>query len=215
MRRSIYDRLYPAWKSRYATGLKRRRLRIISDLAFGGMLFDPEWMRGKKVLDVGCANGKDFLQFLLPLEDVYLFGLDVRFQDYQAEQCRFIKADASAIPFDDKYFDLVVSIGMLEHIGPIEKLSQVIAEIDRVAKSFAVVVPSVSTMLEPHTVEPFWQLRDKGKKRPYSGLFYFSDETWLQFKGFASAKIRRFYYLPPLISDVVIYRSHVDFDPRG
>lgn len=75
--RSVYRRLYPIWKNRLATGLKRRRLERASKLALGGRLFDPQWLAGKRILDLGCANGRDFLQFLAGTPGLELYGLDL------------------------------------------------------------------------------------------------------------------------------------------
>jgi len=210
VRRKIYNRLYPVWKSRIATGLKKRRLGIINDLACRGNLFDPDWLRDKKLLDVGCANGKDFLQFFDAYDGVQLFGLDRDEYKLAQKNCTFVKGNARDIPFDSKFFDLVVSIGVLEHIDPIENLCKAITEIDRVGKSYIVVVPAISTLLEPHTVRLLWQQRDRSKKSPYPHLYYFSDDTWLQFAGFKQASLKRFNYLPPLIANVAIYKPCAD-----
>jgi len=37
-------------------------------------------------------------------------------------------------------------------------------------------------------------------------LYYYSDEAWLQFEGFKDAKLKRFYHLPPLITNLLIYK---------
>jgi len=160
----------------------------------------------KRVLEVGCANGKDFIQFCRNNDEVELVGLDIQDYGFQQENFKMVVGDAEKIECPDKYFDLTVSFGVLEHIQPIEKLCAVISEIDRVSKNYVVVVPSISTLVEPHAASLLWQLRAAGKKKNYSRLNYFSDEAWLQFEGFSQAKLERFYHLPPFVSNLMLYK---------
>ncbi len=137
-----------------------------------------------------------------------LWGLDIFDVGFRQEKFTFIQGDAENIDFPDKFFDVVISIGVLEHIVPIEKLAKVISEIERVSKAYCIVVPSISTIVEPHVWQVFWQLKSMRSPK-LSGLNYFSDEAWLSFKGFidGGAKVRRAYYLPPLISNLFIYKA--------
>jgi ubiquinone/menaquinone biosynthesis C-methylase UbiE len=146
------------------------------------------------------------LKFFKDVKGVNLTGIDIAPQNIRQSNVTFLQMDAEATPFKDKSFDLTVSIGVLEHIEPIEKLSKVIAEIDRISKAYAIIVPNISTLLEPHTVDFFWQLRAGNKKKKYGALNYFSDEAWLQFGGFSGAEIRRFAYIPGLIKNTVIVK---------
>jgi ubiquinone/menaquinone biosynthesis C-methylase UbiE len=165
-------------------------------------------MQRRKILDLGCSTGKDLVTFLRDREDIEIVGLDLR--DYGLRQSNFhmVLGDAVEIPFPNSYFDVTVSIGVLEHIKPIEKLANVINEINRVSKSYAVVVPSVSSVIEPHFARVFWQLRDRSRKPVYPGtLIYMSDEAWLSFKGFKDAESRRFWHVPPFVSNLLIHRG--------
>jgi ubiquinone/menaquinone biosynthesis C-methylase UbiE len=162
--------------------------------------------RYKRVLEVGCANGKDFIQFCRNNDEAELVGLDIQDYGLQQENFKMVVGDAEKIEYPDNYFDLTVSFGVLEHIQPIEKLCAVISEIDRVSKNYVVVVPSISTIVEPHVASLLWQLRARGKKKNYSRLNYFSDEAWLQFEGFSQAKLQRFYHLPPFVSNLMLYK---------
>jgi ubiquinone/menaquinone biosynthesis C-methylase UbiE len=166
-----------------------------------------------KVLEIGCANGKDAIQFLTDCTKYEITGIDLKDSDLKQANFKFVKCDASALPFKDKEFDLVISIGTLEHIEPIEKLSQVIKEIDRVGKSHVNVVPSVSTFIEPHTVSPFWptsahrNMVDKYSKDILLKLNFFSDHTWSKFEGFRDADVRRAWYIFPFFVNTVIYKK--------
>lgn len=196
-------RWYRWWKANVATRLKQRRIqrgleRI--DLPQGKL----------RVLEVGCANGKDVLQFLQQPDRYQLYGVDINDQTELPPEVTFCQADAEHLPFEDKQFDLVISVGLLEHIEPMEKLCAVIREMDRVGKHQLSIVPSVTTLLEPHC----------GKLRFARGLHkhlfgeqtyplhlnFFTEHTWTKFQGFSDCQVERMYYLPPLIRNTVIWR---------
>lgn len=183
--------------------LSRRRLRIINLLVSEDL---TSGSRFKKVLELGCADGKDFIRFCADNQEIEITGIDI--VDYGFRQSNFsmIVSDAEMIDFPDNHFDLTVSFGVLEHIQPMEKLAKVIREINRVSKKYVIVVPAVSTLIEPHSASLLWQLRQNGKKKNYNRLNYFSDEAWLQFEGFKEAKSKRFYHFPPVISNLLIYK---------
>jgi len=183
--------------------LSKQRLSYVNDLV-GCDLTDADKYRS--ILEIGCANGKDFVQFCSKNRDVQITGVDIR--DYGLRQDNFVMtvADAESLDFVDDNFDLTVSFGVLEHIQPIEKLCRVISEIERVSKSYVVIVPAVSSIVEPHAASLLWQLRDHNKKKHYPYLNYFSDEAWLQFEGFKGAQTKRFFHFFPFVSNLVIYK---------
>ncbi len=205
MRTFLYNKFYPVWKTKYATLLKKKRLNFINDI-LEGKLFDHSWLNGKKILEIGCANGKDFMQFFKNYHGLHITGIDIEDYVINQDNVTFLKVDAEKLPFEDNHFDLCVSFGVLEHIQPIEKLCSVVSEVDRVAKSYVILVPSISTFFEPHTTEFLWQLKPAGKKRPYSHLNYFSDEAWLQFQGFSKAHVKRYSYIPFFVRNTIIYK---------
>lgn len=149
-----------------------------------------------RVLDVGCGNGDSFEAFNQENEIV---GLDLYpeqriFQD----NFRYVQGDAVDMSrFADGEFDVVVAIGLLEHIFPFDKLESVAREIQRVGKSYALVIPHMWTIIEPHHKLPFWQLYPdllksflvsrfsiSGYPRSREGQFrklnYFSRAKWLE-----------------------------------
>jgi ubiquinone/menaquinone biosynthesis C-methylase UbiE len=161
-----------------------------------------------KIIEIGCGEGKDFIKFLSNRNDLKLVGLDVKDHKIKQDNFQMIVEDAEHISFPDKYFDYAISIGVLEHITPIEKLCSAIREIDRVSKSYCVVVPSINTLLEPHTGSFKWQLKDHNKKEMVSfGLNYISDDGWLEFSGFKNAQTLRYDYIPMLINDLIIFKN--------
>ena len=203
-------KLVPFWhKTSLARRFKQRRLKFVDKLT-GGKISVINEDGKKKILDVGCANGKDFMQFLTDRKDLELLGIDIEDLGFRADNFKMIVQDAEHLDFPDNYFDITVSMGVLEHIQPIEKLSKVIKEIDRVSKSYFVMVPAISTLLEPHTGEFFWQLKDRNKKNHHPSLNYYSDDAWMQFEGFLGARTTRFSYLPLLKKDLWIYNLKQD-----
>ncbi len=158
-----------------------------------------------KVLDVGCAEGKDMLRFIKKNPNIELYGLDIKKYDMINKDVTFIIGDAEKMEYADGFFDLVISIGTLEHIQPIEKLSKVIKEINRISKEFYIIIPAITTFYEPHTHQFLWGLRRHRKHHPW--LMFFDDLTWLKFEGFSTAFVKRFWYIPGLISNLIIYKN--------
>lgn len=74
------------------------------------------------VLDVGCGMGVEVLELRKRYCEAYGVDLPIvsRFwaqRDYP--QDAFFCADSEALPFPDDYFDIVYSLGVIEHIGTI------------------------------------------------------------------------------------------------
>lgn len=194
---------YQIWKNTAGTFLKRRRFCKLMRLL-------PSLPPGKvKVLEVGCSTGKDMIQFLSLDPRFEIWGADI-LQNHP-EGIHFVRADAADLPFSDKDFDLVISIGLLEHIEPMEKLCRVVKEMDRVGKHLISVVPSVSTLVEPHCGQFLFPLRlhkrlCSDKQISPLHLNFFSEHTWTKFHGFRDCRIKRIWYLPPLVKNTVIYK---------
>ena len=71
--------------------------------------------------------------------------------DSKGYQGKFKVGTNTSLSFEDNYFDCTVSIGVIEHITPIDKLNGMINEINRVSRNYIIIVPSISTFIEPHT----------------------------------------------------------------
>src|SRR5512136_1846490 len=82
----------------------------------------------QRILDVGCASG--FLIQELAKTSKFAVGIDVRPLD-TAPGYPFIQADCHDLPFKDHSFDLVLSLGVLEHVSDYELA---ITEMKRVLK---------------------------------------------------------------------------------
>lgn len=194
------DRLYGLWlKVGVAKYLKARRVRAMGRAM--GIDFDDS--PPLKICEVGCGSGRDFISAFAGSKHT-LWGVDQVDFGLRQDGFTFVQSDAATMPFPDKFFDVIVSFGVLEHIEPIERLAQVAREIDRIAVRYAVIVPCISTLIEPHLWGLFWQLRPV---RKLVELNYFADMAWLKFTGFAGARVTRFGYIPGLITNLIIAGS--------
>ena len=143
-----------------------------------------------------------------------LWAADILERALPWEDVSFVRADAAELPFADGEFDLVITVGLLEHIEPLEKLCKVAGELRRVGKRQISVVPSLSTPLEPHSASPLWPWRlhrDKFGPQPDGTLRlnFLTDHSWTKLEPFSACKVKRIWYLPGLVRNTVIY------DPPG
>src|SRR5712664_3071810 len=91
-----------------------------------------------RVLDVGCGAGLSFEAFNRENEIV---GLDLDpVTRISQGNFRFVQGDVSRMDFfQDREFDLVVCIGVLNRVSPYDILKQATREIERVGRAYAVV----------------------------------------------------------------------------
>ena len=101
--------LYRLWKGRMSAFWRRQRLMKLLRLAAV-----PE---GARILEAGCGEGKDVLQFLTG-RGYELWAADILERALPWEDVSFVRADAAELPFADGEFDLVITVGLLEHIEP-------------------------------------------------------------------------------------------------
>lgn len=120
---------------------------------YGGYQYDGRWVKiaerlrdhygltaQSKVLDVGCAKGFLLHDLRKAIPGITVAGIDI--SQYAVDNAMedvkpFISiADAQALPFPDKSFDLVVSITTV-HSLPLEGCKQAIREIQRVSRKHA------------------------------------------------------------------------------
>jgi SAM-dependent methyltransferase len=107
----------------------------------------PRW--AKRVLDIGCAES--YLSIHLASLGFSVYGIDTRDYNLSHQNFHFIRDDIACTPFPDKFFDAVVAVSTLEHVGlghyrdpkyP-EGDSKAIREIHRVLKKKGRLIMSV------------------------------------------------------------------------
>jgi SAM-dependent methyltransferase len=95
------------------------------------------------VLDVGCGIGR-WTKIISNKNsvvgvDISRFMIKMAKDSCKGENCSFLVADASFLPFKDKVFDLVVSITVLQHILEEKKFAKALSEIAGCGKSEALI----------------------------------------------------------------------------
>jgi ubiquinone/menaquinone biosynthesis C-methylase UbiE len=109
-----------AWEQLW---IQRKRIHIYRNVVEEAQRCLPD-LRGARVLEVGCGRGATLLD--LASRGAQVVGLDyaqssiVTCETLRAEAgldgaADFLLGDARALPFDSESFDLVYSIGLLEH----------------------------------------------------------------------------------------------------
>ena len=117
---------------------------------YGGYRYDGRWRplgaalaerygltAASRVLDVGCGKGYLLYEFTQLVPGIDVRGIDV--SAYAIENAkeevrdRLTCGDATALPFADASFDLVVSLGTLHNL-PLADLWSALAEIERVGR---------------------------------------------------------------------------------
>jgi 2-polyprenyl-3-methyl-5-hydroxy-6-metoxy-1,4-benzoquinol methylase len=92
----------------------------------------------RRILDVGCGNGRHVVFFAEQGFDVY--GMDISKEAIEIANEWLAKkglkaglrvGDIEKIPFDDEYFEIVISAEVLDHV-PFSKAKKTIQEIRRV-----------------------------------------------------------------------------------
>ena len=94
---------------------------------FNELMKSPHFNQGKRTLEVGCGRGSLSCYFSdagydCTLLDISESIIDVARKIFEANNLKaaFKVGDAIALPFEDKSFDIVFSIGLLEHFEDIE-----------------------------------------------------------------------------------------------
>ena len=108
----------------------------------------PDSLEGKKLLDVGCGTGRYF-QYFKRRGAKELVGVDVgeRLLEIMKKVNPFVKtvlASAENLPFPGEYFDVVISLGLVEHFRNPEP---VLHEFTRVLKVGGILITETPNKL--------------------------------------------------------------------
>lgn len=107
------------------------------------------------LLDVGGDVGmsEEFKEFHGFFADVTTLNLAVR---DPARLQNFVRGDARDMPFPDKSFDRVFSNAVIEHVGTMEDMQRMAAEVCRVSsKGYFISTPNRLFPVDPHNYLPF------------------------------------------------------------
>lgn len=157
-------------------------------LGYGGYNYDGRWRlvadvlrdhyglkAGDKVLDIGC--GKAFLLYDLTqaVPGLEVVGVDI--SDYALAHAKeevkpcLHKASATALPFADQHFDLVISLNALHNL-PCFELDLALREMQRVGKAHYLVVESWRNEEEKANLL-YWQLTCESFYAPEAWQWWF------------------------------------------
>lgn len=116
----LHLRFKPAYREAY----RRER-----DLTLADLGLQPQALRGKRVLDVGCANGI-FLDYLRD-HDVSAVGIDVSSEMVEAARGRGLDARLQALDEVEGRWDVIALWDVLEHLpDPQDALRRIAALLD-------------------------------------------------------------------------------------
>jgi len=141
---------------------------------YGGYTYDGRWAPiaealiqhydlrdGCRVLDVGCGKAHLLYELQAAVPGIEVRGLDISayaLEHAKAEVRPFLEeGDARALPYDDKSFDLVISITTLHNLY-IDGLASAVAEIERVKRGGSYIVVESYRNEEEKANLLYWQL---------------------------------------------------------
>lgn len=168
---------------------------------YGGFIYNPKyWTQvvkdivsyyglksGSKILDVGCAKGFMLYDFKQQFPEIEVRGIDI--SEYAIKNCKeevadFLKVgDAKKIEFEDKYFDLVISINTVHNLD-FEDCKKSINEISRVTKKHSFITVDAFRNEEEKKRMYMWNLTAKtimsvdDWKNTFVDIDYYGDYFW-------------------------------------
>jgi SAM-dependent methyltransferase len=74
-------------------------------------------LKSGRVLDVGCTSPYNIIPLVLANRGLEVWGIDVREFKIRQANFKFVKGDIRKTNFPDSYFDQIIAISTVEHIG--------------------------------------------------------------------------------------------------
>lgn len=141
---------------------------------YGGYRYDGRWAPvarriaehyrlepGQRVLDMGCGMAHLLYELTQAVPGIEVCGVDI--SDYALQHAKeeirgcLRHAEAQALPFEDKSFDLVISLGTLHNLKVFD-LKRAVQEVQRVSRTHSyIMVESWRTEAERVNLL-YWQL---------------------------------------------------------
>ena len=151
--------------------------------------FRDYWDLGKTnktVLDIGCGKGFMVYDLIRLVSNIEVKGIDV--SEYAIKNCKdevsdFLSvADAKKLPFEDKSFDVVISINTIHNLDK-DNCAKALREINRVSKKHSFITVDAFRNEEEEKRMLSWNLTAKTimsvsdweiffKKNNYSGDYF-------------------------------------------
>ena len=128
-----------------------------------------------KVLDIGCGKGFFLYDFKKMRPQTEIYGVDISkyaINNAKEEIKDYIKfGNAISLPYEDNYFDLVVSITTLHNLYAFD-LEKALREMERVGKNKYLCVESYRNELEKTNLL-YWQVTCEAFNTPEEWLWWF------------------------------------------
>ncbi|MCK9274072.1 MAG: class I SAM-dependent methyltransferase [Syntrophales bacterium] len=142
-----------------------------------------DWSGKGKILDIGCGNGAVTVTLAKKLKSAEIYGIDYwgKRWEYSLETCKrnadiegvgdrviFQKARAESLPFDNEYFDAVVSNFVFHEVSSVRDKRELIYEALRVLKKGGTFVFQDEFLIKKLYGEPdelIASIKTKGIKR--------------------------------------------------
>ncbi len=115
---------------------------------------------GQRILDIGCGKGFQLYELLRVVPGIEVYGIDI--SEYAIANCkeeirdRLQVGNATALPFEDKFFDLAISITTLHNLHNYD-LDKALREMQRVARNKYLCVESYRNEEEKANLL-YWQV---------------------------------------------------------
>ncbi|MBI4849263.1 MAG: sulfatase-like hydrolase/transferase [Nitrospirae bacterium] len=173
--------------------------------------FVKEFVKGKKVLDLGCGEGYGCLMLSDDADSVT--GIDIADEairhasiKYRRENLKFIQGSMSDIPIEGQYlFDIIISFEALEHITEQDDL---LREVKRLLKKDGMFIVSTPNKYELHAENPNYQNEFHVKEL---SLDEFNSLLTANFKNISlyGQKVCASSDIFPLYDDAIIFRDYL------
>lgn len=181
----VWDKIAPSWNN-----FRNKPIKELKNL---------NWKKGK-ILDIGCGNCRNLLQF----KNMDCHGIDFskemlkqakKFTEKNNFKVKLKLANMEKIPYDDNYFDYVLAIAVLHHLKNPELG---VKEISRVLKKDGEAFITDWSKLQSRFLfkkkETFipWKQKDQTLQRYYNFIGYFELKKILKKNNFKILKSKFF-----------------------
>ena len=128
-----------------------------------------------KILDIGCGKGFFLYDFKLYKPNTSIYGIDI--SKYALQNAKeeikenLVLGNANDLPWDDNYFDLVVSINTLHNLYSFD-LEKALKEMERVGKNKYLCVESYRNESEKTNLL-YWQVTCEAFNTPEEWRWWF------------------------------------------
>ena len=202
-RRDYLDRVLAGNKAQFATLAKKFDVEYWDGsrhTGYGGYHYDGRWLEvaqtlrehyhlkpGDKVLDVGCGKGYLLYEFTVAVPGVEVHGIDIsRYAlDHAKREVQpwLQQANAVALPFADRTFDLVISLNTLHNLY-LHDLYRGLREIERVGKRNKYILMDSYRNEQEKVNLLYWQLTCECFFTPVEWEFIFKEAGYTGDYGF-------------------------------